>query len=265
MQLLPVIVNNRDLQVEFLLQNLVRLGATELHLIDNASTFPELVDWLAFPPSDITDLATNRTVPLTVHKWTNTGPRAACRLVRQLRQSWLDSGVKYYATTDADLFFGHTATNALQAFADLHTRLTVETAQTAGYVLKPQTRIGCALMLSGLHDPDGHIRTSEAHYWAPSRRLTSLMHPSVGPDDELYLAPIDTTLAVIPLEPGWDGDYTPAIRAASINSQPCYALHSPWHHLPETRPADHQWYLDHADPQGTVYTAHQIARKQRCQ
>lgn len=254
---LPVIVNNRDLRVEFLLEDLVRLGATELHLIDNASTFPELVDWLSFAPAEIEDRQSGRSVPLTIHRWTNCGPRAACRLVQTLRRQWLRQGVEYYATTDSDLFLGTTGNAVLQDFVALHQWI----CQRRVWGNPERIRIGCALSLDSINDPDSHIRRAELPYWEPSRLILPVDCPAISPTDELYWAPIDTTLAVIRLDPGWNGNYAPAIRVAGLNRKACHAFHSPWHHSPFNRPPDYQWYLDHADPQGTVYTARYVQER----
>lgn len=77
----------------------------------------------------------------------------------------------------------------------------------------------------------------ETPYWA--NRL----------DQNWYDAPIDTTAAMYRDSQGWGG-YGPALRAAP----PYTARHLAWYLRPGQIPEDWQYYLDHLNPQGIVWS-----------
>jgi hypothetical protein len=249
---IPVLINNRDLHPGAIVKQCQRLEQAEVYLIDNGSTFPPTLDYLRagdershfvyreFNPAGSGYFRSRlaRTPTAVV----NGGPRAACWYVAHFRSAWLQRGIRYYATTDSDLDLSRIPRDALTLFASMleeHPEL---------------VKVGCALSLADLPDTPAAIRAfrSEADYWAND--VTSWHRPIGAP---IYAAPIDTTFAVYRLDPPWDGAYTPAWRVAG----PYTARHLPWHHTDDDRPADYRWYLDHADPQGTVYTAAEIARR----
>jgi hypothetical protein len=254
---IPVIVNNRDLEVQNLLLDLCRLGASEIHLIDNASTYPPLVSWLNSAPTHLVRPTPRPdgsydNVKLSIWRSAeNLGPRAACRVANVARGSWERLGITHYATTDSDLDLSSVPDNALQLFAQASADFTTAYGQC--------TRVGVALSLDLPDVPAARLaRTNEQSYW-DGRRQISWSPPAPawrgGPVTMLF-APIDTTLAVIPLDPAWNGDYEPAYRVAG----PYTAKHRPWYHDDSNRPADFRHYLAHANPAGTLYTAEEKAR-----
>jgi hypothetical protein len=252
---IPVLINNRDLHPGSIVEQCQRLDQAEVYLIDNGSTFPATRNYLEWPPNPeairIAYRGTNggalcsrarHTALLEPSEILNGGPRSACWLVGMERWGWLQRGIRYYATTDSDLDLSRIPRDALTLFASMleeHPEL---------------VKVGCALSLADLPDTPAAIRAfrSEADYWAND--VTSWHRPIGAP---IYAAPIDTTFAVYRLDPPWDGAYAPAWRVAGHYT----ARHLPWHHTDDDRPADYRWYLDHADPQGTVYTAAEIARR----
>ena len=253
---IPVIVNNRDLEVQTLLLDLCRLGASEIHLIDNASTYPPLVSWLNSAPTHLVRPTPRPdgsydAVKLTIWQSSqNFGPRAACRVANCAREPWTERGITHYATTDSDLDLSSLPDNALQLFAEASAYFSKCYGQC--------TRVGVALSLDLPDVPAARLaRSREQSYW-DSRRQVSWYPPDPWTTDpvRMYLAPIDTTLAVIPLDPAWNGDYEPAYRVAG----PYTAKHRPWYHDDSNRPADFRHYLAHANPAGTLYTAEEKAR-----
>jgi hypothetical protein len=253
---IPVIVNNRDLEVQNLLLDLCRMGASEIHLIDNASTYPPLVSWLKSAPTHLVRPTPRpdgsyQMIPLRCHLMPNLGPRAACTLVNSLRSFWLHEGITHYATTDSDLDVSTLPDNTLQLFAEASAYFTENYAQC--------TRVGVALSLELPDVPAARLaRSHEQTYWDGRRRITwSAPPPELLEPVPMFFAPIDTTLAVIPLDPPWNGDYEPAYRVAG----PYTAKHRPWYHDDSNRPADFRHYLAHANPAGTLYTAAEVTAK----
>jgi hypothetical protein len=120
--------------------------------------------------------------------------------------------------------------------------------------------VGSALEIPLADTPAATMaRAAETRYWHSSERIDwtpSKFGVAVDPWIPIYRAPLDTTLAVYPLNMPWDGGYEPAYRMAG----PCVARHRPWYHDDCNRPDDFRHYLRHADPQGTVYTAHELSR-----
>ena len=247
--MIPVIINNRDIDPRPLINQIKRFQELgELHLIDNASTYPRTVehrDWCAWvhdglQVGTLEPMSCDYYCPPIVHRWENCGPRAACRLVNQMRDEWTRQGVEFYATTDSDLDLSGVPADALRQFVEL-------LSMNRGIV-----KVGCALRLDDLSDtPQGRLaRESEAKHW----HIPSIDTPR---RIQAYHSDIDTTFAVYRLNPPWDGSYGPSVRIAGEYT----ARHLPWYHTDENRPPDYQWYLDHCDPQGTFYTA---AEKAKC-
>jgi hypothetical protein len=240
--MIPVIINNRDIDPRGIVKECWRLAGPlgVVHLIDNESTYDNTLAAL-----DYWDEFSGRAFPAVVygipivHRWPNTGPRAACRLVNQMREEWTRQGVEFYATTDSDLDLTGVPSDLL--------------TQCSGWLRNhPKlVKAGCALRLGDLPDtPQGRLaRESEAKHWA-NRAFEWVERRDV------YSADIDTTLAVYRLNPPWDGSYGPSVRLAGAYQ----ARHLPWYQTDANRPPDHQWYLDHCDPQGTFYTAMEKAR-----
>jgi hypothetical protein len=229
--MIPVIINNRDIDCRKLIGQIMSMGgAKQVHMIDNGSTYPPLVEWM--------DSSKFEDDGIHIHRWPNTGPRAACKLVNELREVWTRSGVEFYATTDSDLDLSGVPSDLLTTCAHF--------LGTVGGLIK----VGPALRLDDLPDtPQGRLaREAESKHWRDRANCSNEL--------ECWLADIDTTLAVYRLNPPWDGSYGPSVRLAGAYQ----ARHLPWYNTDANRPPDHQWYLDHCDPQGTFYTAMEKAR-----
>lgn len=239
--MIPVVINNRDLNIRPLIWNLLRLNAAEIHVVDNASTYPPTVAWIErMGPSRKATNRAGRKVPIVIHRGPNRGPRGACAIVREMRQTWIKRGYRFYATTDSDLSLMGVAYNLFETCIDLFSQH------------RHLVKVGCALRLDDLPDTAvaQQARAAEARFWQHSLGATATT-PGRNRVAPIYEADIDTTLAVYRLSPPWDGSYGPALRLGGDFA----ARHVPWYHTAENRPADYRWYLDHADPQGTVYTA----------
>ena len=239
--MIPVIINNRDLMPQKLLRQILDLrGVGPIHLIDNASTYPPLLEWMSVRSYEFRNVAIWRNS-------SNGGPRAACRLVNTMRDAWTVQGIQYYATTDSDLDLEGVPVDALQVFSH-------ELAVTGSLV-----KVGCALRIDDL--PDTRVgraaKWNEGQHWKTGFPI-GFSHIGVGENRvaPAFQADIDTTFAVYRLNPPWTGAYGPSVRVAGEYQ----ARHLPWYHTDENRPPDYQWYLQHADPTGTVYTAVEVDR-----
>lgn len=241
--MIPIIINNRDLMPQNLLRQIMQLdGVGPGQLIDNASTYPPLLEWFKDPgfwPAWF-----------GIYRWPNSGPRAACRLVNELREQWTKLSVEYYATTDSDIDLDGVPANVLQVAAEI--------LRTKPEIVK----VGLALRLDDLPDtkPARLARAAEEKHWQNEIEIhirSFDLALQACPSVTAYRADIDTTFAVYRLNPPWDGSYGPSIRLAGRYQ----ARHLPWYHTDTNRPPDYQWYLDHADPTGTYYTAAEIASR----
>ncbi|RPI80654.1 MAG: hypothetical protein EHM42_11820 [Planctomycetaceae bacterium] len=224
---IPVIINNRDLDPGRLIGQVERLCGGEIHLIDNASTYPPLVRFLD-------EFAADFHGTLHIHRFGNQGPRAACTVVNQLRASWTARGITHYATTDSDLDLEGVRADLLGQFAailDADSQL---------------VKVGSALRINDLPNTPlaDYARTAEQKFWVDR-------YPTDIVPDLCYRGDLGETLAVYRLNPAWSGDYGPAVRVAGRYQ----VRHVPWYHTTENRPADHCWYIDHCRTDWTVYTA----------
>lgn len=227
--MIPVIVNNRDLDPGRLIGQIQCLDEVgEVHLIDNGSTYPPLVRWLDSFQFDSR---------LTVHRWENVGPRAACRLVHQLRERWTSEGVQHYATTDSDIDLDGVPSDALDVFRGILS------------VNRLYVKAGCALRINDLPKTDIGLlaKSHEERFWKidwPQEKMWRVKHLPC------FEADIDTTFALYRLNPPWNGSYGPSVRVAGKYQ----ARHLPWYHTRDNRPADYRWYMEHCDAGQTVYT-----------
>ena len=185
-------------------------------LVDNASTFPPLLDY--YQKTTATILRANA----------NGGPRTPWRFVKQV----LD-GSRFFAITDCDLNMSDVPLDVFEICCEL-----LDADQSL-------VKVGCALSLDGL--PADHIAVArEAEYWDITKRQRKIVNGKVI---ECYSAPIDTTFAVYRVD-GPAGVYGPALRLAGEYA----ARHEPWHYDPKSLPEDERYYLDHLCPSGLYYS-----------
>lgn len=101
------------------------------------------------------------------------------------------------------------------------------------------------------------IRDHELQFWQHHiNRNQALYHraqPTGELDSDWYRADVDT--AGVLRRRNWAGQY-PGIRSVKW-----IATHLPWYFEKGNRPEDFQYYLDHADPAGCHWTAHDLENK----
>ena len=224
----PIFITNRDRLgwVVSAVRDLKKLPGAEVFIVDNASTYPPLLDWYATQ-------AECRVFRLTE----NRGPRAAWSVKDEVIGE-----SKNYVVTDNDLDFSTLPTDTLEALA------------TCLDQLPNIHKAGLALRIDDLPDtPNGRTaREAEAKYWEPSRKIHSPTH-------ELYDAALDTTFSMYRQHPAYLGQYEPAIRLAGGYT----VRHLPWYQTPETLNDDDRWYLANANFAGLFYSPRQWEEAKR--
>lgn len=213
---IPVVIICRDR-----LRSLVKLvewcemaGHTEIVLLDNASTYPLLLDYFEASKHEVVRLGRN------------SGPQAAWKsgLVRQRwRRRW-------YIVTDPDVVPAEEC--PLDVVRFMH-----DVMQRHTDVLK----VGLGLKTDDLplHYPNAEAaRTIEGEFYLPER----LVEPRV------YRSPVDTTYALY--RPGRRFDIQSALRL----SPPFMARHLPWYEDPTCLSDDEAWYQAHAEKWNNWHT-----------
>lgn len=170
-----VFVNNRNrlTSLRKMVDYLVGLGGVQIAVVDNASTWPPLLEWYEQNPW-----------LRVIHLGYNGGPQAPFEVLRQALPS------PYYAVTDSDLDLGGVPADLLDVLRrglDAHSEilkvgLSLETDDL------PRTRLGDA------------ARQHEARFWQD--RL----------DGAWWKADVDTAFALYRAGEGWGG-YGPSLRA----------------------------------------------------
>ena len=216
---IPLFINCRDRldTVVAMVEWAQRLPNVAVYLVDNASTFPPLLDYY------------RRTATAVLFAGENGGPRTPWRFIRERL-----NGQQFYVVTDCDLDMTSVPTDVVQvcsqALLDCPTLV----------------KVGCALSLDGL--PADHIaRSRESEYWADDKRHDIAIDGRAIP---AYESLIDTTFAVYDTTRPLGGFYGPALRLAGDYT----CRHRPWHYSVDRLPVDERYYLDHLDPAGIFYS-----------
>lgn len=193
--MIPIYINNRDrlTTTRRLAEQCSRLTLAEVVIVDNASTYPPLLDWYYRCPFRVEMLPTN-VGPRGV--WTS--PRLATHVER---------GITHYVVTDSDLDIEDVPRDVL-------------TLLESGFDRYPWAiKSGLSLEINDL--PCGYpyksqVRDRELPYWSDQV------------DAEFFRAHIDTTFAMYRTGSGWGG-YGPALRT----NRPYTARHVPWYQVGE--------------------------------
>lgn len=224
------IINNRDRL--HTLQEMVAWGLAAGHevvIVDQASSYPPLIEWFSEIPSGGYGSSAN---PQVLRK-ANVGPWPDVRtgLVE------FAAGDEFAAYTDSDLDLSECPLDMLDLFA---------TMLRSNSAIR---KIGCALRLDDLPDAPvaNHAWKREIDFWPG------------GFDQPIYRAKIASTLAVYRV-----GDvcrstadlYGPALRVAGN----CTARHRPWYYTEYNMPEDERYYLEHMERKGPVFSG--ILRKE---
>jgi len=153
-----VVINNRDRlsTTKKLVHDLLDRNTDEIWIIDNASTYPTLLEWYESVPKEV-----------TIMRYHNGGHLALWSLgvINKVVEDWV-----FY--TDSDIELNPKMPKDYQ-------RIMLEAAQTYGH-----KKVGCAIAIDDIPD----------HYWLKNQVLRNehrWWQNAVGPDT--YLADTDTT------------------------------------------------------------------------
>ncbi|HEX3605535.1 MAG TPA: glycosyltransferase family 2 protein [Candidatus Dormibacteraeota bacterium] len=225
---LPVFVNCRDrvTPLRALVDWLEGAGCTRIHLVDNASTYPPLLDYYARSPHTVVRLGRN------------VGHRAI----------WESGAVQehapgeHYVATDPDIVpVEDCPRDALAWFRELLDRH------------PDRDKVGFGLRIDDLPDRyrfAGEVRAWEGQFW------TREVEPGV------YDAPIDTTFALH--RPGTDFAAPGAMphTARSLRTGlPYVARHTAWYVDSDHPDDEERYYREHARPDTTHWNADTLPQR----
>lgn len=207
---IPVVINNfnRLTLTRNLANDLYNMGYHDIHILDNLSTYPKLLEWYSSP--DCTSKF--KVVRLTQ----NYGALAVYN--SDYINTWLHQK-QWIAYTDCDIVLNpRTPQNFIELLILFANKYSVQKA-------------GLALQRDDLPDNlyGNHYKEWEHRYWTDQAQL----------EKDVYKADIDTTFCVI--KPGQPFDYT-AIRLAGNFT----AKHGPWYTDFHNMDEEETYYLDHS-------------------
>lgn len=207
---IPIYINNRNrlTTTRNLVDHLIQLGYSDIHIIDNASTYEPLLDWYNIVKQY-----------LTIHRCIENYGQSALWLSGIHRQL---SG-EYVVYTDSDIELNrNTPSGFIEQLAGLLDKHNVE---KAGLAIEYKNLPATATNKKNI--------AIEQRYWNKLVKKEEL--PS-------YYAPIDTTFAV--LRTGMPYSWMlKAIRVAG----PYTCTHTPWYLDYDNLNEEEQYYLTHAD------------------
>jgi hypothetical protein len=223
-----IISFNRPTMLRRLVERLRELRADAgIVIIDNASTFPPLLDYYAELSYPVIRLRENLGHRVLEHLWADEAFR---------REHELDA--RHYAYTDCDVVPHHDCTEGfLDVFAELLLRYPWS------------EKVGFGLAIDDLPEHSSLVRHREEDsrwrdLWCRQQRYWSRpLEPGV------FEAPIDTTLALrrAGTRPG-------RTRRAIRTGHPLIAHHLPWYLDDERLDEEYRFYLSHVAPNSGVTT-----------
>lgn len=209
-----IIVRDRVSALQRLVHRLEWAGQRRIILLDNSSTYPPLLTYLAQSPHQV------------VRTGRNDGP------VSPWSSSVLANHGGHFIVTDPDMVPEDACPNDFVA-------VLLETIQRAPPHVK---KVGLSLRIDDLprNPVADHVRAHESRFW----RKTI----GVGTRGELwYDAEVDTTFAIYAPRRGYDGGGTPAIRLG-----PPYTMHcDSWYMDPAALSEEERYYCEHASASST--------------
>lgn len=205
---IPVIINNfnRLTMLKRLIERLEKAGCRNIHIIDNASTYPPLLEYY-------------KTTPHTVHRLeANLGFKA-------LWKSGLNKTLcrDYFVYTDSDVVpVDECPDNFMQVFLE---------------VLKSKRlarKVGFSLRIDNLPD----------HYTLKEKVIAHESRFYERPDatGRMYRAPIDTTFAMYRPRIGLSRSFSAEAYRMAF---PYQAEHLPWYNDLDNLSEEEQYYIDH--------------------
>lgn len=224
---IPIIINNlnRLSCTRQLVLDLIDRGYDDIYILDMGSSYEPLLEWYSY-------MEANEIVKI-LYSESNSGHRSL----------WEDHIIDHFHNypwivyTDSDIIL-----NPDIPYKFINNMIDILDHS----VIK---KIGLALEINDLPNNElcNLIRSIEKRYW---------LKPTIYKDLELYIAPVDTTFAVI--DPRKPYDYG-AIRIAAEYT----CKHEPWYRDWNNLDKEMQFYLDHADPKISTYTQHYLNWKNK--
>lgn len=205
---IPVIINNfnRLTTLRMLIERLEKAGCRNIHIIDNASTYPPLLEYY-------------ETMPYTVHRLgVNLGFKALwkSKLNKELCRD-------YFVYTDSDVVpLAECPDDFMAVFLDV-----LKTHRLA-------RKVGFSLRIDNLPDHYAHKEKVIAHESRFFERPTA--------DGRMYRAPIDTTFAMYRPRIGLSRSFS---AEAYRMAYPYQAEHMPWYNDLSNLSEEEQYYIDH--------------------
>lgn len=217
--MIPVVINNRNwlTTTKNMVEHLLELGYTNIHILDNASTYPPLLEYY-------NSLADN--LHVTVHYMgQNIGHQALWKygILNMFKNH------QYIAYTDSDIELNpDTPTGFIETLVTLAKDYRAEKA-------------GLAIQYLDIPHNKGNdaSRRIEERYWTKQ-----LPHPKY----EVYDAYIDTTFAVVKTDSTYAWSHK-AVRVAGDFT----CRHTPWYIDWNNLKEEQQYYFDHADTKFCSY------------
>lgn len=209
---IPVVINNRDrlTSTRQLVTDLLSAGYTDIHILDNGSTYALLLEWYKIIDQQI-----------TIHYLDNLGQAALWKsgIIKQF------SKYRYLVYTDSDIQLNrNTPPHFIETLCTCLEEYNVDKA-------------GLAIEYNNLPD----IPVNKKNYAIEHRYWKKRLKNNKGL--EVYDAPIDTTFAVI--RPGMPYSWT--LRAVRVAGE-FTCRHLPWYVTPDTQTEEDIYYMQHADP-----------------
>lgn len=206
---IPIIINsfNRLNTLKLLISSLEQRGATNIHILDNCSTYPPLVTWLDSTPYEV------------IHLPKNLGFKALWRHKPSRKRFCND----YYIYTDADLMLDE------KCPGDIIERMFDLLKNKYPYAFK----IGPSIRIDNL--PDCYNRKKEVIEWE-----SKFFHNPVS--DSLFRAPIDTTFALY--RPGIGLSRRASLESYRM-AAPYQIIHLPWYENSSSLTEEELYYKEH--------------------
>ena len=211
--MIPVFINNRDWlsSTRLMADRLASLGVP-VTIVDNASTYPPLLEWYDNCPHRVIRLQEN--IGLAA-PW-------RCQAVPDPDELFRRYGTRFYAVSDSDLDLAETPDDFLEVLADAAGRW------------PRMVKVGLSLRLYDI--------PRQSPIW-PRIRRTQKRHYERKCHGRFYLTGIDTTMAVYRAAQRNPNRRRPALRTAP----PYQARHLPWYLTPENLSDEAIWHLKHSE------------------
>jgi hypothetical protein len=211
----PIWINNRDrlTTTRNMVKKLLTIPGAQPIILDNASTYPPLLDWYATDPCEVIRLPDNR------GPWAPWLSRPRLNLAR---------GNSHYVVTDSDLDLSRVPPNVLDVLRD-------------GLRRWPRhIKVGLSLEIDDLppqFESTLFIKDWERQFWVKKM------------DYQFFEANTDTTFAMYRANFKWVGAH-PSVRPALRADRPYTARHVPWYREDNN---EERYYSEHTNLDWATY------------